>query len=385
GSAELYERELGAEAGPEGAQDALLATAQAAGADHLVEDEEHGDRAHVPMLAQDPLRGGEVLRGQPQLLAHHLDDAAAAGVEDPARDRRALQAARGQEPGHHLAHVLAHERGQLAVQDDLQPLVAQVEAHEFRRAREEHALRAEDARLARTAGLSARMAAPGQDDRRAAVAEDRGGDDVGGGVIPALEGEAGELEGEDYRHLVGVGDQEVVRAGQPDHASRTSRFRDGEADQARSHAQRVRDVGVHGRDLEAGARHADDQADVLGSDLRGGEGTPYEGRSLAAGDVTVDIVLGLEVAGMEDLLYGDDAGAGGDSGGGIDGEEAASGFVVAEPIADPARDFLLGVPVRRFEPLDGQEGCHGSSIAPNLRAGGPTVSGDFTSPGAVGG
>src|SRR6185436_9546561 len=77
GSAELDERELGAEAGPEGAQDALLATAQAAGADHLVEDEEHGDGAHVPVLAQDLLRGGEVFGGEAELLAHHLDDAAA--------------------------------------------------------------------------------------------------------------------------------------------------------------------------------------------------------------------------------------------------------------------------------------------------------------------
>ena len=39
----------------------------------LVQDEQHRDRTHVPVLGQDGLRGGEILRTESQPLAHHLD------------------------------------------------------------------------------------------------------------------------------------------------------------------------------------------------------------------------------------------------------------------------------------------------------------------------
>ena len=133
-------------------------------------------------------------------------------------------------------------------------------------------MRAWPGRRARPRGCSA----PDQHDRRPAVAEDRGGHDVGGRAVPALEGEARELERQDERRAVGVGDQVVARAGQADHAAGAAALGDGQADQPRAHAQRVRHVGVDGRDHEAGAGDADDEADVGGRRARRwrGRGAP---------------------------------------------------------------------------------------------------------------
>src|SRR5439155_1604984 len=91
-------------------------------------------------LGQHRLGGGEVPFGQAELVAHHLDDAPASGVHHPARDVLAPQAPRLEEALHRRPDLPAHERSQLAVEDDLQPRVAEPETHEVGGAGEEEAL-----------------------------------------------------------------------------------------------------------------------------------------------------------------------------------------------------------------------------------------------------
>src|SRR5437667_8031075 len=107
-SAELQQRQLRAEAGAESAQHAPLARARTMAAQDLIEDEEDRDRAHVAVLGQHRLGGGQVLRAEAELLAHDLDDPPAPGMQDPARHVLAAQAARAEEPLDDVHHVAAH-------------------------------------------------------------------------------------------------------------------------------------------------------------------------------------------------------------------------------------------------------------------------------------
>src|SRR5437899_3395806 len=59
-SKELEQSELRPEAGPERPENASLPPPRPVGAQDLVEDEQHRHRAHVAVLGQDGLGGGEV-------------------------------------------------------------------------------------------------------------------------------------------------------------------------------------------------------------------------------------------------------------------------------------------------------------------------------------
>ena len=297
------------------------------------------------MLGEHRLRGREVLRRQAEPLAHHLDDAPAAGVQDPLRDVVAPQPARLQERLHGRGHFPAHERGELAVEDDLQARVAEAEAHEVGRAGEEHALGGGEP--GETGAARAGVIASGEHHRRAAVAEDRGGHDVGRGTVPALEGEARELEGDHEGAAVGVRVEEVARAGEGHDPAGAAALGDRQAGQARAHPQCVRDVGVDGRDHETRAGHADHEVDVRRPQLRPLQGPPREIDSGDAGDLDVPVVLALEVAGSEDFLDGHDARAPFHAGRLVDGKQPRrrGAALLLEPGAHPARHFVLVVSI----------------------------------------
>ena len=92
------------------------------------------------------------------------------------------------------------------VEDDLEPLVAELEAHEVGGPREEAALPVAHA----GEGVARPRVSRAHEHRgRAPVAEDGGGDHVRGGAVPALEGEAGELDRQQEDGPVRVGGEVV--------------------------------------------------------------------------------------------------------------------------------------------------------------------------------
>ena len=213
------------------------------------------------------------------------------------------------------------------------------------RAGEEHALGRGE--TGETGAAGAGVIASREHHRRPAVAEDRGGDDVGRGTIPALEGEARELEGDHERAAVGVRGEEVARAGEGHDPSGAAALGDRQAGQTRAHPQRVRDVGVDGRDHEPRAGHAHDEVDVRRPQLRSCQGPPRDLDRRGAGDLDVPVVLALEVARSEDFLDGHDARAPLHAGGLVDGKQPRRrrAALVLEPGAHPARHFFLIVSI----------------------------------------
>ena len=180
-------------------------------------------------------------------------------------------------------------------------------------------LSASRSREARARG--ARVARAHQHRGRAAVAEDRARDHVGRRAVPALEGQARELEREQQRGAVRVGGQVVGGARQADDAARAARLRDRQPREARAEAERLGDVGVHRRDHEAGAGDAHHQADLGRREAGGGERAAAPRRRRRGRRSRGTAVLGLEVARVEDLLDRHDARARRDTRGLVDREQ----------------------------------------------------------------
>ena len=153
-SAELEQRELGAEAGAEGAQHARARRA-AGGRSRRISSRTNSTVTELmfPCSASTASVAARSPRVEAELLAHDLDDAAAAGMQDPARHVLAgrPQGRRGSRPPPPTTSRRtngARPRSRTICR----PCVPQVEAHEVGGAGEEDALRVRAPAPARSRG-----------------------------------------------------------------------------------------------------------------------------------------------------------------------------------------------------------------------------------------
>src|SRR5258708_6042268 len=100
---------------------------------------------------------------------------------------------------HGTGDLAPDEGRKRTVEDDLQALVPQTEAHEMHRPGEENAARSLEP-SERTASGSG-VVASDEHECGAAVSEERRRDDIRRRAVPPLESEAGEFDREDQRHL----------------------------------------------------------------------------------------------------------------------------------------------------------------------------------------
>ena len=191
---ELQQRELRAEAGPEGAQHAALA-GRGGRCVRRISSSTNSTVTELMLPCSDSTAsvGARSPAAEAEPLAHHLDDAPAAGMEDPARRRPRAR-------GRAVRGSLDHGRSTSRRTNGARPRSSTICRPWLRRRKPMRCVvpRKNTLSVSATRHAAPRAAAgwsgADQHHRRPAVAEDRGRHDVRGRAVPALEGQARELD-----------------------------------------------------------------------------------------------------------------------------------------------------------------------------------------------
>ena len=159
------------------------------------------------------------------------------------------------------AEVFEDDFGDVGREDDAEACVDDVPSHDVPGVAIEGAARGEDLRHARQrcgGELGEDGFGAGEDDGRAAIAEDSGGDEVGDGLIIILPGEGAEFDREQKRELVREGAEIVGGAGDAGGSSDAAEAEDGGALDVGGERHQVDEAGVDGGGSDAGHRREED-------------------------------------------------------------------------------------------------------------------------------
>ena len=161
--------------------------------------------------------------------------------------------------GHRGPHMFGNEIGNCPLEDDAKALGIDAPAHDIERIGPQLFARRLDPGRAAVAGA--------QNDRRRAVAEQAGGDDIGLGQFVVADGERAEFE-RDQQH-VGAGPRlrQPRCDRQPRHAARAAQTEHRNARHVGAQAELAGDARLQRRRRDARRTHRDDGIDIAGREI----------------------------------------------------------------------------------------------------------------------
>lgn len=346
----MEEDEFGSEAGAEGGEQAVGAGGEAALLEPFVEDEENGSAREIAVVAKDVPGGSGIGGSEAEFLLDEGEEFLAAGMEDPGGDILAAKTEASEETIDQVFDAGANQLGDFLGEHDVEAGFAKIEAHRVEGVWEREGFDAEDA--------GAGAGGAGNDGGGGTVAEEAAGDEIGLREIAALKSEGGELDGDNEDAAGGKGAQILPGVGERGSAGGAAEFGDGEAANVGAEAEVVDEIGVEGRNDDAGAGDGDEEIDIGGA--KRGASESGAGGLAAEADGVLAIFGGdlAERARFDEIVDGENAVAAIDAGmveNGEHGLEAA--FVDREDSAHVALHVFARQGVGRERGGDGEDGA----------------------------
>ena len=250
----------------------------------LLKNKENSSARKVADVAENVPGRLCITLAETELLFDVAQKARAAGMEDPALDVFATLPVALEETVYEVLNLGTNHFRDVFGEKDVETGVAEIETHSTERVRECVGFCYED--------TGARLFLAGDYDSGRPVSEEDGRDEVSLGNIFALEGERGKLNGDDQDIRVGVR-LDVIRRARDGHGTGSAaKFGKGHAANVGAEAHEFNEVGVEGRNHEAGTGDGDDEVNILRA--QGGFGETLFGSFAAKFDGVFDVlVIGL--------------------------------------------------------------------------------------------